>query len=152
MLSLVLSFAVSFICSFRNGEIDFNDSFLHIDFDDDIDLPSESCAQRQASLGNEAIFTVKPRLVLEVLRRETENQSKMFEKTLRLFDEEASQETVCILREDWEAMEVLPGDLVHITGPRQISDRFFAQMFSKKYFIFRYAVEEMPLSFTLYDL
>lgn len=41
---------------------------------------------------------------------------RLSEKMLRLFDESVGQEKFCSLREEWEASEVEPGDIVHITG------------------------------------
>lgn len=91
----------------------FDDSFVGIDFDDDPDALPQASTERD--------FSVKPRLVLEVLRQEQEGNGHQFEKHLRIFDEETSQESVCILREDWKEMEVLPGDLVHVTGDMSLS-------------------------------
>ena len=88
---------------------------MGIDLDDDIDVTDLTLTQDMS--GKVRNFTVKPRLVLEVLRREEEGgRNNVFQKNLRLFDEETSQESSCVLKGDWEAMTVLPGDLVHITG------------------------------------
>lgn len=62
-------------------------------------------------------------LVLEVSRRELVDEQAvtkygrcLSEKMLRLFDETVGEEKFCSLREEWEASEVEPGDIVHITG------------------------------------
>ena len=60
--------------------------------------------------------TVNSVLVLEVMRRERQDEANRAEKVLRLFDEETSKESICILRDDWETMDLFPGDSVYITG------------------------------------
>ncbi|XP_065062529.1 DNA replication ATP-dependent helicase/nuclease DNA2-like isoform X2 [Rhopilema esculentum] len=91
-----------------------NDSILNMSLGSDFECPPSS--PQIDSLENE--FTVNTVLVLEVLRQEASSKGNLYkpEKLLRLFDEETSQEAICILREDWEGMEVCPGDSVHITG------------------------------------
>ena len=61
-------------------------------------------------------FTVKPQVVIEVQTKERSDFYKVNEKILKLFDEDTFQSTKCILREDWEGVNVHPGDLAYVTG------------------------------------
>ncbi len=86
-----------------------NESLLDISINDDFDVPEEITTKDT---------TVKSVLVLEVTRQEYHDLSKgtQNEKVVRLFDEGTSTEAVCFLRQDWETMEIFPGDSVFITG------------------------------------
>ena len=86
-----------------------NDSFSNINLDDELDIADAKLIKPTAT-------TVNSVLVLEVMRRERQDQANRGEKVLRLFDEETSKEAICILRDDWETMDVFPGDSVFITG------------------------------------
>ena len=93
-----------------------DDSLIDIELDDEKEVAD---LVGNWTDGNKVIkrnYTVKPQVVLEVMRRGKRDGCKVPEKILRLFDEETSQETTCVLREDWERMTISPGDLVFMTG------------------------------------
>ena len=70
-------------------------------------------------------FTVNPKVVIEVQTKERDNVYKVNEKILKLFDEDTFQSTKCILREDWETVNVYPGDLAYLTGKCNYSNYHF---------------------------
>ena len=124
-----------------------NDSILNMSLGSDFECPPSS-PQIESS---ENEFTVNTVLVLEVLRQEASNGGNLYrpEKLLRLFDEETSQEAICILREDWEGMEVCPGDSVHITGKKELkfSDyKFWGKNFRTFLSVFRLNICVFSLS------
>eukprot|EP00794_Sanderia_malayensis_P004887 gene4887-5527_t len=86
-------------------------SLLDISFGEDFDAASLATGRRDDT-------TVKSVLVLEVTRQEYHDSATgtHMEKAVRLFDEETSTEALCYLRQDWETMDIFPGDSVFITG------------------------------------
>jgi len=97
-------------------QFELDDSLIGIEFGDEMNtrgLASKYSDDRQYQKIN---FTVKPKVVIEVQTKERDNVYKVNEKILKLFDEDTFQSTRCILREDWEAVNVYPGDLAYLTG------------------------------------
>ena len=87
---------------------------MGIDLDDGLDVMDIGCSSEPP----EDTGRVKTLLVLEVTRSEAEQgyNWKQPEKILRLLDEDTCTEKFCILQEDWEALDVKPGDTVYVSG------------------------------------
>ena len=108
------SFEMSFGDKIDANLNNINQSLLDISFGEDFDPADVICNDA----GHPSETAVKSLLVLEVTKQEylTAKFGSQTEKSLRLFDEKRSTEATCILRQDWQGMDIFPGDTIHITG------------------------------------
>ena len=101
--------------SYRKENIDLNDAFVNIDAGNEMEATIPVGKSTNDGQGPQMSFTLKPQTVLEVWRKERQG-CRLYEKLLRLVDQRASHETVCVLRDDWETMVIYPGDVVQVSG------------------------------------